>query len=378
MINKVMYKIAIVTDWLVTVGGAEKVLEQLLQCYPEADVYSLVDFLSNADRGIIHNKKVTTSFIQKLPFAKTKYRAYLPLMTLAVEQFDLSKYDLVISSSHSVAKGIITGPDQVHICYCHTPMRYAWDLQHQYLKGSGLTTGIKSWIIRLILHKIRIWDLRTSNGVDFFIANSKYIARRIWKVYRREADVIYPPVATAINDLECKREGFYVTVSRMVVYKKIDIIVEAFIKNPNRKLVVIGSGAMLKNIMYQARNADNIQVLGYQSDAVLIDYLHRAKAFVFAAEEDFGILPVEAQSYGAPVIAYGKGGVTESVIVDGDNKTGVFFDEQTAESLNLALDRFEQNNFIPKDCISNAKLFTPEIFRNKITNYINEKMTNEK
>ncbi len=378
MIDKIMYKIAIVTDWLVTVGGAEKVLEQLLQCYPEADVYSLVDFLPNADRGIIHNKKVTTSFIQKLPFAKTKYRAYLPLMTLAVEQFDLSKYDLVISSSHSIAKGVITGPDQLHICYCHTPMRYAWDLQHQYLKGSNLTTGIKSWITRLILHKIRIWDLRTSNGVDFFIANSKYIARRIWKVYRREADVIYPPVATTINDLEYKREDFYVTVSRMVVYKKIDIIVEAFIKNPNRKLVVIGSGPMLKNIMHQARNVDNIQVLGFQSDAVLVDYLRRAKAFVFAAEEDFGILPVEAQAYGAPVIAYSKGGVTESVIVDGNNRTGLFFDEQTVESLNLAIDMFEKNSFISKDCINNAKLFTPEIFRNKITNYINEKMTNAK
>ena len=187
-------KIAVVCDWLVTYAGAEKVLEQILNIYPEADLFALVDFLDEDKRGFIKHKKVTTSFIQHLPKAKTKYRTYLPLMPLAIEQLDLSKYDLIISSSHCVAKGIMTGPNQVHISYVHSPIRYAWDLQHQYLKESGLTKGIKGWMAKAILHYMRIWDTRTSNGVDHFIANSEFIAKRIWKCYRRKANVIYPPV----------------------------------------------------------------------------------------------------------------------------------------------------------------------------------------
>jgi glycosyltransferase involved in cell wall biosynthesis len=221
-------KVAIIHDWLVTYAGAEKVLEQILKIYPDADLFSLVDFMDEGQRGIILNKQVTTSFIQKLPFARKKYRSYLPFMPLAIEQLDVSKYDIVISSSHAVAKGVIIGPDQLHISYVHSPIRYAWDLQHQYLKEAGLERGIKGWIAKTILHYIRNWDYRTANGVDYFVANSKFIARRIWKVYRRDADVIYPPVDVSAFSFHDQKEDFYLTASRMVPYKKIDLIVESF------------------------------------------------------------------------------------------------------------------------------------------------------
>ena len=228
-------KIAVVCDWLVTYAGAEKVLEQILNVFPEADLFALVDFLPENNRAFIKNKKVTTSFIQKLPKAKNKYRNYLPLMPLAIEQLDVTDYDIVISSSHCVAKGVITSPNQVHISYVHSPIRYAWDLQHQYLKESGLNKGLKGWLAKAILHYIRLWDYRTANNVDYFIANSNFIAKRIWKCYRRKAKVIYPPVDVESFELCEKKEDFYLTASRMVPYKKMDLIVEAFSKMPDKK-----------------------------------------------------------------------------------------------------------------------------------------------
>jgi glycosyltransferase involved in cell wall biosynthesis len=227
-------KVGIVHDWLVTYAGAERVLEQILLLYPDADLYSIVDFLDTDQRGFVMNKMAHTTFIQNLPFAKKYYRSYLPLMPLAIEQLDVSSYDLIISSSHAVAKGVLTGPDQLHICMCYSPVRYAWDLQHQYLKESGLTRGLKSWIARWILHKIRIWDTRTANGVDHFIAISNFIARRINKTYRRNSTVIYPPVDVDAFSLCKDKENFYVTASRMVPYKKIDLIVEAFNGLPDK------------------------------------------------------------------------------------------------------------------------------------------------
>ena len=368
-------KIAIVCDWLVTIGGGEKVLEQMLLCYPEADLFSLVDFLPPEKRGIIQNKNVTTSFIQRLPFAKSKYRTYLPLMPLAIEQLDLSSYDLIISSSHAVAKGVITGPDQLHICYCHSPIRYAWDLQHQYLRESNLTRGPKSWFARWILHKIRLWDLRTVNNVDYFIANSKFIARRIKKVYARDATVIYPPVNLKTAQ-SLPREDFYITISRMVPYKRIDIIVEAFINSPQRKLVVIGDGPFYTKIKAQVGNAENIKLLGYQSDEVVSDYLSRAKGFIFAAEEDFGIIPVEAMMHGTPVIAYGKGGALESVSDNEINPSGIFFQQQNPTSIISTLNTFEENiaNYTSENCIDNAKRFSAERFRDEFKNFVAEKL----
>jgi glycosyltransferase involved in cell wall biosynthesis len=304
-------RIAVIHDWLVTYAGADKVLEQILACFPDADLFSLVDFLPAGKRGFIQNKQVHTSFIQHLPLALKWFRKCFPLLPLAVEQFDLSSYDLIISSSHSVAKGIITGPDQLHVCYCHAPMRYAWDLQHAYLQESGLQKGLLGLAAKGMLHKARIWDLRTANGVDEFIANSQFIARRIRKVYRRESTVIYPPVD--INSFEMTREkdDFYLTVSRLVPYKKVGLIVEAFNRMPDKKLVVIGHGSNFKDIKSIAHG--NVTMMGFQPFEVMLQHMQRARAFVFAAEEDFGISIVEAQACGTPVIAYGKGGALEIV-----------------------------------------------------------------
>ncbi|HMM19573.1 MAG TPA: glycosyltransferase family 4 protein [Selenomonadales bacterium] len=366
-------KIAIIHDWLVTYAGAERVLEQIIQVYPEADLFSLVDFLPSGQRHFIAKKSVKTSFIQGLPWAKTKYRQYLALMPLAVEQLDVSAYDLVISSSHAVAKGVLTGPDQRHISYVHTPIRYAWDMQHQYLREANLERGLKGALARGILHYIRNWDYRTANGVDSFVANSGFIARRIWKVYRREAAVIYPPVDIDTYSLFEAKEGYYLTASRIVPYKKIDLIVEAFREMPDKQLVVIGDGPDFTKIRSKA--GKNISLLGYQSPERLKYYLQRAKAFVFAAEEDFGIAPVEAQACGTPVVAYGKGGVLETVrgLGRADQPTGLFFGEQSKEALIAAVQTFEQagSAFSPQACRQNALRFSAENFRNLFQKHVN-------
>ncbi|MBY4787069.1 glycosyltransferase family 4 protein [Burkholderia dolosa] len=363
-------RVAIVHDWLVTYAGAERVLEQIIACFPDADLFSLVDFLD--DRGFVRGKPVTTSFIQKLPFARTKYRSYLPLMPLAIEQLDVSGYDLVISSSHAVAKGVLTGPDQVHISYVHSPIRYAWDLQHQYLEQSNLTHGPKSLLARLILHYIRNWDTRTANAVDGFIANSAFIARRIRKVYHRDAAVIFPPVDVDAFSLNDAKEDFYLTASRMVPYKKIDLIVDAFSRTPERKLVVIGDGPEMQKI--RAKAGPNVEIMGYQPFAVLHDRMRRAKAFVFAAEEDFGISVVEAQACGTPVIAYGKGGALETVLdpQSDANPTGLFFDEQTPAAIVAAVDEFERapQRFTPRACRANAERFSADTFRRRFLDYV--------
>lgn len=372
-------KIAIIHDWLVTYAGAEKVLEEILKIYPDADLFSTVDFIDNNQRGFILNKKVNTTIIQKLPFVKKKYRAYLPLMPFAIEQLDLSKYDLIISSSHAVAKGVLTGPDQLHISYVHSPIRYAWDLQHQYLRESGLNKGIKGFITKLLLKKIRDWDYRTANGVDYFMSNSDFIGRRIWKVYRRKSTTIYPPVDVSSFSLSTKKEDFYLTASRMVPYKKIDLIVDAFSRMPEKKLVVIGTGPDYEKIKSKA--TDNIILLGYQPFEVLLDYMQRAKAFIFAAEEDFGITPVEAQACGTPVIAFGKGGALETIIGTNMKKpTGLFFYEQNIDALIDTVEDFEKNwcEIIKyEDCRENAVRFSPERFRIEFKNFVQE-IINEK
>lgn len=357
-------RVAIVCDWLVVYAGAERVLEQILKIYPNADLFCLVDFLPEDQRDFIMQKETHTSFIQNLPRAKKSYRSYLPLMPLAIEQLDVSAYDLVISSSHAVAKGILTGPDQVHISYVHSPIRYAWDLQHQYLQEANLTHGIKGWMAKAILHYIRLWDYRTAHGVDHFIANSKFIARRIKKVYGRDATVVYPPVDVDAYELCEKKEDFYLTASRMVPYKKVKLIVEAFNEMPDKKLVVIGDGPEYGKINEIAQK--NITLMGYQPFSVLKEKMQKAKAFVFAAEEDFGIAPVEAQACGTPVIAYGKGGALETVQGASDTapKTGIFFGSQTISSIRDAVNSFEQNTgvFESRACRLNAECFSKQHF----------------
>ena len=364
-----LIKVAIVHDWLVAYAGAERVLEEIINCYPDADLFSVVDFIPKNERGFLKNKPVKTSFIQKLPFAKKKYRTYLPFMPLAVEQFDLSGYDIVISSSHAVAKGVITGPDQLHISYVHSPMRYAWDLQHQYLKETGLDRGLKGWLAKRELHKLRMWDLRTANGVDHFLANSRFIARRIWKVYRREATVIYPPVDVDSFTLCEQKEDFFLTASRMVPYKKIDLIAEAFSLMPDKRLYIIGDGPDFDKVKSKA--GANVELLGYQPFEVLRNYMQRAKAFVFAAEEDFGIVPVEAQACGTPVIAYGKGGALETVT---EGETGLFFDAQTPSSIIEAVKRFEdmKDRFIPSKIREKTLRFSKDRFRQEFSSFVND------
>ncbi len=362
---------AIVHDWFAGYAGSERCVESFTNIWPDADVFVLFDLLSEEERKIVVKNKIPhTSFLQKKKGIKKNHRKYLSLFPYAVEQFDLSGYDLIISSSHAVAKGVITGPNQLHICYCHTPIRYAWDLSHQYLREAGLQSGLKALIAKAILHYIRMWDVSASKRVDFFIANSQYISRRIKKFYRRDAEVIYPPVDTGKFMHSNKKEDYYLAASRLVPYKRIDLIAEAFSSMPDKKLIIVGEGPELNKIKSKA--APNIEFAGYQPHAKLAEYMSKAKAFVFAAEEDFGIMIIEAMSCGTPVIAYNKGGAAESVV---DNETGVFFEEQTASGIKNAVEKFEhaQNSFDPEKLSGYAKNFDRKIFEEKIKHFVDDK-----
>lgn len=354
-------RVAIVHDWLPVYAGAEKVLEQMLAVFPNADVFSLIEFLPEGQRAFLGGKTVKTSFIQKLPFARKHYRLYLPFAPLAIEQFDLRGYDVVLSSSYVVAKGVLTTAEQVHVSYVHSPIRYAWDLYFDYLENGGLVRGLRSWLARMILHYIRIYDVSTANRADYFIANSEHVARRIRKTYRREASVIYPPVNTDKFQVSADRGDYFVTMSRLVPYKRIDLIVQAFAHLPDKKLVVIGDGPEMSKI--RACAGANVEILGYQSDETALRYIQQSKAFVFAAEEDFGIVPVEAQACGVPVVAYGAGGALETVV---DGVTGVFFPEQTEESLVEAINRFESIAFSPEAIRAHAESFSESVFRDSL------------
>jgi len=364
-------KIAIVHDWLVTYAGAERVLAALCETWPEADLFAVIDFLCDEDRARLGGKRATTTFIQQLPKARSAYQKYLPLMPLAIEQLDMSAYDLVISSSHAVAKGVLTGPNQLHISYVHSPIRYAWDLQHQYLHEASLDRGVKAKLARMLLHYMRMWDQRTASGVDEFIANSHFIAKRINKSYRRQSTVIYPPVDTSRFTLHEAKEDFYLTASRMVPYKKIPLIVEAFAAMPDKRLVVIGTGPEMERVREVA--SANVTLMGYQSDEVLRQYMQRARAFVFAAEEDFGIAPIEAQACGTPVIAFARGGVLETIRgLEHEKPTGVFYPEQSVDSIVAAVRTFEAHcqRISASNCRSNAERFGGERFKQEIKAFV--------
>ncbi len=372
-------RIAVVHEWFSTIAGSEKVVEQILHLYPDADVYAVyADPKVVQQTPFLRGRRLRTTFIQNLPRANKSFRSYLPLMPLAVEQLDLSGYDLVISSAHAVSKGVLTGPDQLHISYVHSPIRYAWDLQHQYLTESGLQRGLKGWLAKWLLHKMRLWDYRTAAGVDHFVANSRFIGRRIMKVYRRESDVIYPPVDVAAFELAEDKQDYFLTASRMVPYKRIDLIVRAFARMPDRKLVVIGDGTEMDKI--RAIATPNVQLLGYQPFESLKRHMQQARAFVFAAEEDFGIIPVEAQACGTPVIAFAKGGALETVVDagDGEGSTGVFFTEQTEDSLVDAVERFETRHraglFSARACRAQAERFSIERFRSEFSGYVQARL----
>lgn len=371
-------KAIIVHEWLQGYGGSERCVESIIRCVSPSVIYTLVDTLPKEKKGFLQDTPIKTSFLQNLPWIRSKNALSLILMPLAIESFDVSEADLVITSSHAVAKGVITNSEQLNICYCYSPIRYAWDLTHNYLSKSGLDKGMKGFLARAILHYIRIWDLSSANRVDHFVAISKYIARRIWRVYRRESTVIYPPVDIENYEPHDNKEDYYLTVSRMVPYKNMDLIVESFAKT-NKKLVVVGDGQDFKKV--QGLATKNIEFLGYQPNEVVKSLMQRARAFIFAADEDFGIVPLEAQASGTPVIAYGRGGSMETVkgvfpgTQPGKGTTGIFFREPTTASLLEALKWFEfhREKLDPADCRKNAELFARPRFEREFTDFVQDK-----
>jgi len=359
-------RIAVVHDWLLDFAGSERVLREILDLLPQADLFALLDLPDEELKNAIPRRTKATSFLQSLPRPRRWLRYYVPLMPLAIEQFDLSGYDIVVSSSHAVAKGVITGPRQLHLSYVHTPMRYAWDLQHEYLRAAGLDRGLTGWAARLALHRLRKWDVRSANGVDVFLANSAHVARRIRKAYRREAEVLYPPVDVSGFPLRQQKEDFYLTVSRLEPYKRVDLLLEAFGRKPDRRLVVIGDGPQMRRLRSMA--APNVELLGRLPTPEVREHMQRARAFLFAGIEDFGIVMAEAQACGTPVIAFENGGAAE--IVRGESApqpTGILFGEQTADAVLEAIGRFEQDpaRYAPGYCRENAMRFDRSRFRHR-------------
>lgn len=369
-------RIAIVHEWLQVYAGSERVLEQLLLCFPEADLFAVVDFVPETQRAFLGDRRVTTSFIQKLPAARRLFRHYLGLMPLAIEQLDVSRYDIIISSNHAVAKGVLTGPDQIHISYVHSPMRYIWDLQHQYMQQAKLGWSPKALYVRWLFNKLRQWDFASAQHVDHFIANSRYIGRRVRKAYGRDAAVIHPPVDVSDFTPGPAREDFFLLAGRFVPYKRADLVVSAFRAHPDRRLIVVGDGPDAASVHAAAKGARNIEFRGTVPKAELISLMQRARAALFAAEEDFGIAMVEVQACGTPVIAFGKGGALD--IVDPaaeDGPTGVLFAEQSVESISDALERFDgvAPEISAAACRANALRFSEENFRDSISSFVQEK-----
>lgn len=356
---------ALIHEWLTpkATGGSELVVQAILE-QVDADLYALIDFESTNPDSYLYQRRIGTTFLQHFPRARNGVQKYLPLLPLAIEQLDLRGYDVLLSSSHAVAKGVLTAPHQLHVCYCHTPMRYAWDLTFDYLQGSRAGRGLTGWFTRYLLHRLRQWDVISANRVDYFIANSHHTARRIWRCYRRPAEVIYPPVNLDRFPLQPDKQDFYLTVSRLVPYKRVDLIVQAF-NQLDRPLIIIGEGPDLPRLRQMAR--PHIQLLGAQPNAIVEQHMAQAKAFVYAACEDFGIAPVEAQACGTPVIGYGVGGVAETVRDwqrDPQGGTGILFSPQTPKALIAAVEAFEQyqTQFSPEIIRRQAERFSPQIF----------------
>jgi len=353
-------KTCLVHDWLNVFAGAESVLEEIYRIFP-SNIYTLFYNEESFKNALFSNEKVITSFLQKCPGVFSKHTLYSPFFSKAIEQFDLSEYDLILSSSHCVAKGVIPSPNQTHICYCHSPMRYIWDLSHLYLEDYS---GIKKWILQQLFYKWRQWDVASSNRVDHFIANSEFVKRRIEKVYRRKATVIYPPVNIDRFKLCLKKDEYYITASRLVSYKGVKQVVEAFSKL-DRKLLVIGDGPNMKIIKKIATS--NIEILGHVSNEKLVGFLQQAKAFIFNSIEDFGITPVEAQACGTPVIALGKGGALETIL---DGKTGLFYEKSSPDAIRKAVLQFENMEFDRQEIRMQAEKFSSKRFSREFESFV--------
>jgi len=370
-------RIAAVHDWLDTWRGGENVLAEIVRAYPQADLFALVDFLPEAQRPRLLGKRAHTTFLQHIPGASRHFRWLLPLFPRAIESLDVSGYDTVISSSHAVAKGVRTSPAQLHICYCHTPMRYAWDLRDQYLASHGLATGVRGALVHRVLDRLRDWDRRTSARVTQFVANSQFVRDRIARCYDRTATVIHPPVDieffTPAAETAPSARDYYFAASRWVPYKRMDLIAAAFRALPDRRLIVAGDGPAAARVCAAA--GPNVEFVGEVPRERMRDLLRGARAFVFAAEEDFGILPVEALACGTPVIAYGRGGARETVRDRASgHPTGVFFDVQSPDAVTDAVRRFEQETpaIDPRDCREHALQFSAPRFAAEFTAFVEQ------
>ena len=371
--------VALVCDSMSAYGGAERVIEQILQVYPQAEIFTVMDALPPGDRAFLGGRGVTTSFLNRMPGGRRFYRSLLTLWPLAVEQFDVTKFDLVISSHHSVAYGVLTHPDQVHVAYVHSPMRYAWDLQHEYLRESGMSHGLKGWIARRMLHSARLWDFCAAQRPDALAANSSFVAARLRRSHGRLSTCIHPPVATESFSVPLaaeEREPFYLSVGRLVPYKRTELLVRAFARL-DRKLKIVGTGpemARLRRIC-----PANVELLGSVPSAEVRRLMRTAQAFVYAGIEDFGITAVEAQAAGTPVLAYSRGGLAETVRDLGMTEpTGLFFHDQTVEAVIDAVQRFEipeiRNQLLPAHCVANAASFSSAIFREKLATWVDDAM----
>lgn len=369
-----LYRPAIIHDWLPLIGGAESIVKELANIFPNAEIFTLFDFLSDEERATVSaGRPIHVSALNRLPGVRKYYRYLMLQATRAIEAFDVTDFDFVISSSAALAKGVLTSPEQKHFAYVHSPARYAWDLTHEYINSiDGFAGALKRAAAREMMHRFRLWDMRTPQSVDHFIANSKFIQKRIWKVYRRGSEVIYPPVDVSAFTLSDKpREDFYFTASRMVPYKRIPMIVEAFSRRPDLRLVVAGDGPDMGLVRQLA--GPNVTILGYVPHSTMIDHMQRCRGFVFAAKEDFGIVPVEAQACGAPVVALNAAGTAETVCdLNSPAPTGVLFDAQTPESLLSAVDRLENefDGFSPGTMRANAERFGRDAFRQRLTEFI--------
>jgi glycosyltransferase involved in cell wall biosynthesis len=370
-------QIACVHEWLAEWGGSEDCVRLILECYPQAQFYATIDFLSQQDRERLGGRSIRTTFLQHAPWARTRFWNYLPVTGLAVEGHDVSDAELIISSSHAFAKGVLTRADQLHVSYVYSPMRYAWDLHRQYLRDYRLDRGLKGMLARYMFHRLRLWDRQTANNVDLFMAISGHVQQRIWRTYRRPSKVIYPPVKTDRYRLQVRKEDHYVTVSRLVSYKRIGLMLEAFRMMPARKLIVIGDGPEMSAL--SAVCPPNVSLIGWQPDEVVERHLQAAKAFVFAAHEDFGISPVEAQACGTPVVAYGAGGSLETVraLNAVPRPTGLLFPEQTAASLMEGVQAFEAAGpmFDPHACREWAEQFSEERFKREFAQCVDQAWT---
>ena len=369
-------KIAIVHDWLTGMRGGEKCLEVFCELFPEAQLFTLLHTKGSVS-PVIENMKIHTSFLQNMPGITGNYRNFLPLFPAAIESFDLKEYDLVLSSSHCVAKGVKTREDALHICYCYTPVRYAWMFFNEYFGGANV---IKKWIISRTITSIRKWDLKSNNRVNYFVAISDNIRKRIKRLYDRESDVIYPPVDVSVNIEGSGSEDRYLMVSALAPYKRVDLAIEAFNKN-GKRLIVAGSGGDLERLKKMSR--ENIEFLGWVDDSQLSELYSNCRALVFPGEEDFGIVPVEAQAHGKPVIAYASGGALETVVPlsqSEENPTGVFFSEQTSDALNGAIEEFEKSRgkFNAESIRRNALRFNTDRFRQEIKKYVEDKYAEHK